>query len=168
MNPVWNGISDDRRAAIQDAVGHILARVDAEIAVRQPICNASGRCCHFEKYGHRLYVTTVELFYFALMQETADAGNGPSATGKIPLPQYFAGKVEGCPYQINNLCTARAARPLGCRIYFCDPQAQHWQNDVYEKFHAELKALHNPEESDPLAYHYVEWRAGLQSYVSQS
>ncbi len=26
-----------------------------------------------------------------------------------------------CPYQEGNLCTAREARPLGCRTHFCDP-----------------------------------------------
>ena len=27
-------------------------------------CSACGKCCDFEQYGHRLYVTTPEMIYF--------------------------------------------------------------------------------------------------------
>jgi len=32
--------------------------------MRRPICVTSGRCCRFEEFGHRLYVTTMELAKF--------------------------------------------------------------------------------------------------------
>jgi Fe-S-cluster containining protein len=70
--------------------------------------------------------------------------------------------VEGCPYQINNLCTAREARPLGCRIYFCDENAKSWQNEVYEKYHAQLAAVH---ERFGVPYRYIEWRAALRELI---
>ena len=63
---------------------------------------------------------------------------------------------------MNNLCTAREARPLGCRIYFCDENAQAWQNDVYEKYHARLRAVH---EEFGLPYRYLEWREALRELV---
>jgi hypothetical protein len=61
------------------------------------------------------------------------------------------------------MCTARQARPLGCRIYFCDENAQHWQNDVYEKYHARLTALHD---SFGIPYQYMEWRIALTTLVT--
>jgi hypothetical protein len=42
---------------------------------------------------------------------------------------------------VNNLCTARDARPLGCRIYFCDPAYQDTGNRITEDALAALKQL---------------------------
>src|SRR5690349_17711 len=119
---------------ITDAVAAVLAEADADIAARKPVCRASGRCCKFEEYGHRLYVTAAEMAYFAKHQAP---GAAPETTGErrvvVSLPQFFAGNApRGCPYQVDGLCTAREARPLGCRLYFCDENAQSWQNEVYE------------------------------------
>ena len=48
---------------------------------------------------------------------------------------------------------------MGCRLYFCDPNAQAWQNTVYETYHARLQALHA---EFGVPYEYLEWRAALQ------
>ncbi len=147
--------------ALLAAVRDILAAADADIAARKPVCQASGRCCKFEQYGHRLYVTAAELAHFA----ATIANREPRTTSHEPrppvsLPQFFAQpKPEGCPYQIDGLCTAREARPLGCRVYFCDENAQSWQNELYEHYHAQLTALH---EKYGLPYRYLEWRAALR------
>lgn len=149
-----------KREALAAEVGAVLADADADIAARRPVCRASGRCCHFEAYGHRLYVTAAELVYFESRVERGklDAEGG---TAKVSLPQFFAGeKVEGCPYQVGGLCTEREARPLGCRIYFCDANAQGWQAEVYETYHQRLRALH---EKHDLPYAYLEWRDALRS-----
>jgi hypothetical protein len=140
--------------AVVTAVAAVLAEADADIASRQPVCRASGRCCQFEKFGHRLYVTTAELLHFVHVQ---GVGKG------IPLP-LLTQNAEGCPYQVEGLCTARAARPLGCRVYFCDANAQAWQNEVYEKYHAKLKAVHD---ALGVPYQYTEWRAALREYVTR-
>src|SRR3954471_12167481 len=100
---------------ISAAVAAILADAEADIASRRPVCRASGRCCQFEKYGHRLYVTGVESVHFAMVQ-----GVGATAMAEgtlkgalrttVSLPQFFAqDKPEGCPYQVGGLCTARDA-----------------------------------------------------------
>ncbi len=39
---------------------------------------------------------------------------------------------DGCPFQNEKLCTAREPRPLGCRIYFCDPNYQQTANVIME------------------------------------
>jgi len=144
-------------------VARVLADADADIAARRPVCRSSGRCCRFEEYGHRLYVTAAELLHFAHVHITPMSENRNSKIENrksIPLPQFFAQAApRGCPYQIDNLCTAREARPLGCRIYFCDENAQAWQNEVYERYHARLKELHA---THGIPYRYMEWREALR------
>lgn len=58
--------------------------------------------------------------------------------------------AEFCPFQKENLCTAREPRPLGCRIYFCDPNYQQTSNDITERSIQRLKTLCDSEG--------VEWR----------
>lgn len=185
MKQPFEYFSPEKRAEIVSAVGKILAQVDADIAARAPVCEASGRCCKFEAYGHRLYVSAAELVYFAAMmaRDEVRAGAGPEVQARgdekrgVSLPQFFGGEqgVSGCPYQVENLCTAREARPLGCRIYFCDPGAQGWQNEVYEKYHSQLVALHEATraggaDNNPagLAYEYLEWREALKRLLPES
>ena len=52
------------REDVREAVEGVYQQLQAAIDARRPICTASGRCCHFEQYGHRLYVTTMELAKF--------------------------------------------------------------------------------------------------------
>lgn len=151
--------------------------LDAEIDFYKPRCVASGRCCHFETYGHRLYVTRLELEYFRSVEMTPPvqtaAGESssdaqkqmPNRTFSFPLPLLTdSGEIApGCPWQVNELCTARTGRPLGCRVYFCDPSSTSWQNNVYERYHRLLKILHDRAE---LPYAYMEWRAGLGTLLS--
>ena len=166
VQPATGAVPDPAADEISASVARILAAADADVAARKPVCRASGRCCHFEEWGHRRYVTAAELLHFARAQGAA-AASGPSTHDKRHrLPQFIAREdVQGCPYQVDHLCTAREARPLGCRIYFCDASAQSWQNDVYEKYHGQLRALH---EQYGLPYRYVEWRVGLQEWANGS
>ena len=108
------------------AVDAVYRAVQAEIDARRPACAVSGRCCRFEEYGHRLYVTTLELAAFV----AATWGSDPNG----------AWDGTGCPFQRSKLCTVHAIRPFGCRMFFCDATSTEWQNDAYERFHARLKA----------------------------
>lgn len=117
--------------AIRNAVDKVYAAVDAAIASAQPKCDASGRCCRFEEYGHTLFISQFEA---EILLETA--------------PQYHKPVSRAsCPFQIDNLCTARAERPLGCRIYFCDPNFQDQQHAITETAIAELKRIANVHET---------------------
>jgi Fe-S-cluster containining protein len=137
------------RPEVRRAVRLLYADIQKEIDARRPICILSGRCCHFEEYGHRMFVTTLEMacFYHDLQ-----------ATGS-PGPHVAAWDGTGCPFQHQKLCSVHAIRPMGCRLFFCDASAGQWQNDLYERFHAQLKRLH---ESLEVPYRYLEWRAALQ------
>ncbi len=155
-----------KRPEVREAVGRVYADVQKSIDARRPLCVMSGRCCRFEEYGHRLYVTTIELAAF-----THDLERQPQKPPPAPLPANAAAPPAiiqlpqprdpgGCPFQTGKLCGVHAIRPFGCRMFFCDPTAAEWQNQAYERFHAELKALH---EQFSVPYFYLEWRAALSA-----
>lgn len=136
-----------QRVDLTVRVHGIYEDVTRAIDARRPRCDVSGRCCRFEEYGHLLFVTTIELAAFAM--------------GRNDAPEIGA----GCPYQIDGLCSVHTIRPFGCRIYFCDPTAQEWQQMQYEQFHLRLRQLHD--ELD-VPYFYVEWRQGLRAIAGIS
>jgi Fe-S-cluster containining protein len=176
------------RADACASVREIYSRLQVEIDRRKPVCVASGKCCHFESYGHRLYVTTLELATFALDRmayfpsmpgensslrsstfdvqrstlELERTSNVERRTSNVQvkslLPVYREREPDGCPLQIGKLCGVHAIRPFGCRIFFCDPTATAWQQEQYELFHQELKQQH---QRFDVPYFYVEWRAAL-------
>ncbi len=121
---------------------------------RQPICNASGRCCHFEEFGHRLYVTGFETAWL-IRQLPPD-----SPLTRESLDAAIA--RGGCPFQHGTRCTVHPLRPLGCRVYFCDPTAQAWQQEIYESLLRSLRSLHD---RHAIPYEYGEWRALLANFV---
>lgn len=137
------------RTEVREAIGRLYAELSAEVEARRPVCTISGRCCRFEAYGHRLYVTTLELAAFVQGLEARDAGRLAVA----------AWDGTGCPFQSGKLCGVHPIRPMGCRLFFCDPTSTEWQNELYERLHAGLRRLH---ESLEVPYCYVEWRYALR------
>ena len=137
------------RPTVADALGRLFADLGADIAARKPTCWLSGRCCKFDSFGHKLYVTGLEIAWMVVRLDSV---------GRARLANAELADFDGCPFQIDKLCSVHALRPLGCRVYFCDANAQQWQNAVYESFLDRLRALH---EQFGLEYRYIEWRAGL-------
>jgi Fe-S-cluster containining protein len=138
------------RQDVLDAVRDLYADVQKEIDRRRPVCVISGRCCRFEEYGHRLFVTTAELAAFVRGLREGE----PAASGRGPWDG------TGCPFQSNKMCGVHAIRPFGCRMFFCDATSTDWQNENYEVFHARLKRLH---EELGVPYYYVEWRRAIRA-----
>jgi hypothetical protein len=103
----------------------VYAAVDAAVAVAAPRCDASGRCCRFAEYGHTLFLSHFEA---EVLLEAAPSYSKPVTR-------------DGCPFQVDNLCTARQERPLGCRIYFCDAAYQETGHRITEEAVAKLKQL---------------------------
>ena len=60
------------RSEVRDAVVKVYEDLQREIDARRPRCDASGRCCRFEEFDHRLFVTTIELATFLYELETRD------------------------------------------------------------------------------------------------
>lgn len=143
----------------------IYAKASAAIAERKPVCVQSGRCCHFEAYGHRLYVTGVEAAYTVsrVGKSTTDAAEPATVVAPISLPVIGAARARGdCPYLEGNLCTVHGIKPLACRTYFCDATAQEWQRELLERLLGEIKSLH---ERHGIAYRYGEWRSMLEMFA---
>jgi len=146
----WRRAADD--PAVDAAIRAVYADLAEQTARRRPVCERSGRCCRFDAYGHLLYVTGLEVAWF--LRQTQGHGR-PRDSGGIALPQA---RPPGCAFQVDGLCTAHTARPLGCRVYFCQPGTEAWQQEVYELLHADLRRLHR---EHGLLYHYLEWRDAL-------
>lgn len=103
----------------------IYAEADAAIAAAGPRCDASGRCCRFKEYGHTLFISNLEAEVLL--------------SAAPPFEQPASG--DFCPFQVDNLCTAREPRPLGCRVYFCDPTYQNIGTTISETYLRRLKDL---------------------------
>jgi hypothetical protein len=112
--------------------------LDREVARLGPICELSGRCCRFLEYGHTLFVSTAEVEFLL---------------GAAPRPQRPLDLGETCPWQDPlGRCTAREARPLGCRVYYCDPSIQPAALELSERFIARLKQM---TENHSLSWNYA-------------
>ena len=123
----------------------VYAAAEAAVAAAAPRCDASGRCCRFTEYGQTLFISHFEA---EILLESAP-----------PFAQPVS--RDGCPFQVNGLCTTRETRPLGCRIYFCDPAYQDTGNAISETFLRRLKAL--AEE------HAIGWRyAPLHHFLNEA
>lgn len=105
------------------------------VAAAGPVCQASGRCCRFTEYGHTLFLSEIEArFLFE-----------PGIAAATVVSR------DGCPYQVDGLCAARDRRPLGCRVYFCDPAYAQRQVELAEEYLQRLKRLHE-EWNEPWRY----------------
>lgn len=120
-----NTLPIPERDAIRAQVRAIYEEVDAAVAAAGPQCDASGRCCRFKEYGHTLFISQFEA---DVLLAAAPPFEQPAST-------------DFCPFQVNNLCTAREPRPLGCRVYFCDPAYEETGNRITETFLRKLKDL---------------------------
>src|SRR5438105_12882717 len=112
-------MSEDLRRRVLE----LYADVDREVAAAGPVCVASGRCCRFKEHGHTLFLSNLEA-------DVLLAGPPPY---EAPVSPDF------CPFQKDNLCTAREPRPLGCRIYYCDPAYQDTGSRISEESLRQLK-----------------------------
>lgn len=125
-----------RNPRLQELMRDAYTELDREISMQPGHCWIKSACCQFGVYEHRLYVTAIEVCYYLSLQTP-----GP-ITG------------DSCPHLVDGLCAARDARPVGCRIFYCDPKAQHWQGPMTESYLARLKEMH---EQFGLDYFYADW-----------
>jgi Fe-S-cluster containining protein len=119
---------EDEAARERRAFGELAAiyrEVDAAVERSRAVCLARGLCCRFEDAGHLLYATALEVAYAAHVGPDAPP---PEAPGR-------------CPYHVAGRCTARAARPLGCRTYFCDKGPEDALAATHEHFLARIREV---------------------------
>jgi len=130
---------------IHRRVLEIYREADAAVAAAGPVCVASGRCCRFKEYGHTLFLSNLEA---EVLRAAAPAYEQPVS-------------ADFCPFQKDNLCTAREPRPLGCRVYFCDPNYQDKSHEITETYLRRLKDL---AVEQGLEWHY----APLHHFLNQA
>lgn len=140
------------RPEIDSAIRGIHEAIEHEVAARRPLCLASGNCCRFEAFDHRLMVTGLEAAWTLVHPSTppVDGAAIEAARRRGDCP-FLAG--EG-----RRLCGIRLARPMPCRTFFCDRAATGWQQELHERSLAELRALHD---RFGIPYRYLEWRDAL-------
>jgi Fe-S-cluster containining protein len=89
------------------------------------ICDACGRCCNFESFDHRLFVTTPEVMYLSA-----------KLCGKDIKPMT----TSRCPYQTDGKCTVYKSRFAGCRIFCCKADKD-FQSSLSESAIKKFKSL---------------------------
>ncbi len=108
------------------------------------VCKACGKCCDFDAFDHRLFVTPPELMYLA-----AHLG----AANIKPMPG------SRCPYNRDGACGIYEHRFAGCRIFCCNGDAD-FQSELSESALARLKSLC---EEFQVPYRYTDLAAGLNN-----
>ena len=126
----------NKNQSIADSVGRIYSWIDCETG--EQACDECGRCCDFESFGHKLFVTTLEMLYFWAGQ------------GELDFPPAANGR---CPYQASEGCQARQYRPSGCRIFYCRDLSRDFQQELTEQVLARLREMH---EKYHAPYYYAE------------
>jgi len=161
----WRAAASD--PVIDRALGDLYDRLDADVAKRGPTCWVSGRCCRFDEYDHRLYVTGLEVVWVLARvasqksQVTSQGALPGSAldmeTSSLKRPPAADG---ACVFQEGGLCGIRDIRPMGCRVFFCQQGTEDWQRELYERHLGDLRALHDAHD---VPYRYLEWRSALEA-----
>jgi Fe-S-cluster containining protein len=140
---------------VQSEMAAMVAEAEGAVQQRRPVCVASGNCCHFERYGHALWLTGLEVAW-CLRQLPA-----------VPSVDRVDDAVRrgDCPFLREGKCSVHPARPLGCRAFFCDGAGQGWQEALLESWHGRVRALH---ERLAIPYRYDEWRRLLRAFASHA
>jgi Fe-S-cluster containining protein len=137
MNSDDSNPSDPQERSLRASLRILYDDLARDIAKAGPVCDLSGRCCRFNEWDHTLFLSGIEA---KLLIEDA------------PPPVRALDDGVTCPWQNERgHCTAREARPLGCRVYFCDPNYQETGQILSERYLNRLKALAD-EYQHPWAY----------------
>ncbi len=126
---------------IVNAVADLYKWIDSQVTDFAP-CGACGKCCDFDAYDHRLFITTPELIYFV---------NRMSADTVKQMP------TGQCPYQIDGKCSVHLHRFAACRIFACKENPD-LQSQVSEETIQKLKSICQEFDMD---YCYMDLKTAL-------
>ena len=132
------------------AVGELYRQVEEQLGQLEVTCQQCGKCCRFEEFSQELLASTAELGYLW------------SWLKKHPLKLIgLLGKTAEsnhnvCPFLQKQSCTAREARALGCRVFFCQAKGldKERMESIYEAYHKRIIELHKQRD---VSYHYLSW-----------
>lgn len=106
----------------------LYTELDGELRRYTFQCRASGDCCDFDAWGHRLYATTLEAEHFFRHSPEKRANENP---GHCPA------------WGKDRLCSAREGRMLGCRTFFCITGTRGDPHEVHERYYRRVKEIHD-------------------------
>lgn len=89
---------------IINEVSQIYDWLDSQLATEPEKCKSCGNCCDFERFGHRLFVSSPEIFYLKNFKNKVELKSMPTPV---------------CPYRIDGKCSIYENRFAGCRIFQC-------------------------------------------------
>ena len=105
-------------------------------------CQICGRCCDFESFDHRLFVTPPELMYLA---------------ANIGIENFKSMPGSRCQYNIDGKCSIYEYRFAGCRI-FCCKSSPDFQSKLSE---SALRKFKNLCEQFQVPYRYIDLPTAL-------
>jgi Fe-S-cluster containining protein len=111
------------------------------------VCSACGKCCDFENFDHKLFVTLPELMYLA------------AKLGAENIKPIVKGR---CPYNIDGKCSVYEHRFSGCRIFFCKGDTD-FQSKLSEKVLKKFKLLC---QEFQVYYRYTDLQTALNGFKS--
>jgi len=124
------------------AVDEIYGWIDSKIKGHSANCNVCGKCCDFDSFDHKLFITTPELLYFTEKRD------------KEPFKTMQGGI---CPYNINQKCSVYCYRFAGCRIFSCKGD-EDFQSQLTESVIQKFKAIC---ENSDISYNYTDLATAL-------
>jgi Fe-S-cluster containining protein len=110
------------------------------------VCSACGKCCDFNKFDHRLFVTTPELMYLA---------------ANLGAENIRLMTTTRCPYNINGKCNVYRHRFSGCRIFSCKGDMD-FQSGLSERTLKKFKSLC---QEFRIPYRYADLATALNEFV---
>jgi len=122
-------------------------------------CDACGKCCDFENFDHRLFVTPPEEMYLAANLGSEDTTSRGST--KLTIK---------CPYNIDGKCSVYKYRFAGCRIFYCKGDSatrladkKDFQSRLSESALKKFKMIC---EESGIAYRYIDLATALNKIPS--
>jgi len=129
---------------IAESVAAIYESIDLGATQAGTGCEQCGKCCNFETFGHRIFVTSPEMVYF-------------THNIKEPLKSAEDGR---CPYNIDGQCSVYEHRFATCRVFYCKGNAD-LQNKLTESAIRDLKSIC---EKFGITYRYTDLTTALGAY----
>jgi hypothetical protein len=105
-------------------------------------CCACGKCCDFEGFDHKLFITPPELIFLKMSLHSENLK--PMRTGQ-------------CPYNVRGKCSVYERRFSGCRIFSCKGDLD-FQSELSEKALKKFKVIC---EQFQIPYRYIDLAAAL-------
>jgi Fe-S-cluster containining protein len=120
MGVVINGHLEDNQDIVE-----VYNKLDLELARINPGCDTCGTCCHFDTFGHELYASFIEVDYILK---------------NVEVPS-FNSEQRICPFLVEEKCSIRKYRTLGCRVFFCNPDYKDTSQEIYNKYYKMIKSI---------------------------